>query len=59
MTGFFVRHGMIDANDLALFDFVDDPPTALKILQRNITPVAEPSKPPDFAHSRVPPEVAA
>jgi uncharacterized protein (TIGR00730 family) len=54
-----VRHGMIDANDLALFDFVDDPPTALKILQRNITPVAEPRKPPDFAHSRRPPELSA
>ena len=54
-----VRHGMISANDLALFDYADDPPAALKLLQRNITTAVEPPKSPDFAHSRVPPEPAA
>jgi uncharacterized protein (TIGR00730 family) len=49
-----VRHGMISREDLALFQFADEPASALTLLQtglvvemRDITPA--------FAHSRVPP----
>src|SRR4029077_8781690 len=31
-----VRHGMIDADDLRLFQFADDPATALRILQAEL-----------------------
>jgi uncharacterized protein (TIGR00730 family) len=49
----FVRYGMIDREDLALFDYADDPEAALAILQRSIE--AEPvEKPPAFAHSNRP-----
>ena len=45
-----VRHGMIAREDLALFQYVDDPTTALQILQRDL--VIEPvAKTPAFAGS--------
>jgi len=48
-----VRHGMITAEDLRLFHYVDDPPTALALLQEALA--AEPEKPaPAFASSRTP-----
>ena len=55
-----VRHGMIGAEDLTLFGYADDPPTALKLLQRGIAPTheSEPKKMPDFAPSRIPPGAA-
>ena len=53
--GALVRHRMIDAADLELFSYADDPLTALDLLQRGIAPPAEPAKKPDFAHSRTPP----
>ena len=55
-----VRHGMIGAEDLTLFGYADDPPTALKLLQRGIAPTHEfePKKMPDFAPSRIPPGAA-
>jgi len=49
------RHGMISPEDLQLIAYADDPRTALKLLQRGITPAAQPAKMPDFAHSRPPP----
>ena len=49
------RHGMISPEDLQLFTYADDPRTALKLLQRGITPAPQPAKMPDFAHSRPPP----
>jgi len=36
-----VRHGTISENDLQLFEFADDPPTALKLLQKGIQHEAE------------------
>ena len=47
-----VRHGMISPEDLQLFQFADDPATALRLLQAGIA--AGPSAPeaPAFAHSR-------
>jgi uncharacterized protein (TIGR00730 family) len=53
-----VRHGMIDAGDLKLFSYADDPQSALKLLQRQMVPTAEPEKKPDFAASRIPPGAA-
>ena len=48
-----VRHGMINAEDLALFHFADDPATALALLQAGL-PV-EPDEPaPAFTHSQTP-----
>jgi uncharacterized protein (TIGR00730 family) len=48
-----VRHGMIAANDLALFRFVDDPASALEHLQTALA--VEPEEPrPSFAASRTP-----
>ena len=49
-----VRHGMINADDLSLFSFADDPATALRLLQAggDSEPV---TKTPAFAHSRKPP----
>jgi len=48
------RHGMIDRGDLDLFEFADDPATALRVLQSALSP--EPEAPePAFAHSRTPP----
>ncbi len=46
-----VRHGMISPEDLKLFQFADDPATALKILQTGIGNGAGEATP-DFAHSR-------
>ena len=45
------RHGVIDAQDLNLFEFADRPEDALAILQRRLTP--EPREAPGFAHSRL------
>ena len=48
-----VRHGMISAEDLGLFQFADDPASALRLLQTGLA--AEPERsPPAFAHSRTP-----
>ena len=47
------RHGMIDREDLSLFEFADDPKAALAILGKCVE--AEPvEKPPAFAHSKRP-----
>jgi uncharacterized protein (TIGR00730 family) len=46
-----VRHGMIEATDLQLFEFADDPPTALALLQARLGQGAVDGTP-DFAHSR-------
>ena len=45
-----VRHGMIDREDLALFQFADDPATALGLLQAGIEAQAEDATP-AIAHS--------
>jgi uncharacterized protein (TIGR00730 family) len=46
-----VRHGMIDRKDLELFQYADDPGTALSLLQSTLQ--AEPDEAsPCFAHSR-------
>ena len=47
------RHGMIDREDLSLFEFADGPKAALAVLQKGIeaTPTEEP---PAFAHSKRP-----
>jgi uncharacterized protein (TIGR00730 family) len=46
-----VRHGVIAAEDLLLFEFADEPETALRILQDKLEPA--PATPvPCFAHSR-------
>jgi hypothetical protein len=51
-----VRHGVIASEDLQLFEFVDDPRAALKVLQARV--VLEPLAPkePQFAKSRCPPQ---
>ena len=46
-----VRHGMIDREDLSLFQFADDPATALGLLQTGIAAELE-EKMPAIAHSR-------
>ncbi|HUX74019.1 MAG TPA: TIGR00730 family Rossman fold protein [Steroidobacteraceae bacterium] len=46
------RHGMISREDLQLFEYVDDPATALSRLQNAIVPVEEEEDAPAFAHSR-------
>lgn len=46
-----VRHGMISAEDLQLFEFADDPAAALQRLKAAIEVEAEESTP-SFAHSR-------
>jgi uncharacterized protein (TIGR00730 family) len=59
-----VRHGMISAEDLDLFQFVDDPATALSVIQAGLAqspPAATPEAPtpprtPAFAPSRRPRE---
>jgi uncharacterized protein (TIGR00730 family) len=48
-----VRHGVIDREDLALFEFVDDPATALERLKQRVTLEAPRGKP-QFAKSRCP-----
>jgi uncharacterized protein (TIGR00730 family) len=48
-----VRHGMISGEDLALFQYADDPQSALDLLKPGLAPAPE-DAPPDFAHSRTP-----
>jgi uncharacterized protein (TIGR00730 family) len=48
-----VRHGMINREDLALFQFADDPATALGLLQAGIVAELEEATP-AIAHSRTP-----
>jgi uncharacterized protein (TIGR00730 family) len=48
-----VRHGMIDREDLRLFQFADDPATALRLLQTGIAAELEETTP-SIAHSRIP-----
>ena len=48
-----VRHGMISREDLALFQFADDPATALGMLQAGIAAELEEATP-AIAHSRTP-----
>ncbi len=38
-----VRHGMVSAEDLKLFTFVDDPASALRALQAGLSPSAPPT----------------
>ncbi len=50
-----VRHGTISAEDLKLFEYVDDPQSALALLQRALA--AEPEEAtPAFSSSRTPPQ---
>jgi uncharacterized protein (TIGR00730 family) len=49
-----IRHGMISSEDLALFEFVDDPASALKSLQKSIEVDAD-EKTPAFACTRLTP----
>jgi uncharacterized protein (TIGR00730 family) len=46
-----VRHGMIDLEDLKLFQYADDPATALRLLQSRLVPAAVEATP-GFTHSR-------
>jgi uncharacterized protein (TIGR00730 family) len=46
-----VRHGMIGREDLNLFEFADDPVTALQILKDKLEPAPAVATP-QFAHSR-------
>jgi len=48
-----VRHGMINREDLALFQFADEPATALGLLQAGIVAELEEATP-AIAHSRTP-----
>jgi len=48
-----VRHGMINREDLALFQFADDPAVALGLLQAGIAPELEHATP-AIAHSQTP-----
>jgi predicted Rossmann-fold nucleotide-binding protein len=45
------RHGMIDPEDLKLFQYADDPASALTLLQARLTPEADEATP-GFTHSR-------
>jgi uncharacterized protein (TIGR00730 family) len=47
-----VRHGVISREDLGLFEFADDPATALRILQSRLEPKPTAAAP-VFAHSRL------
>jgi uncharacterized protein (TIGR00730 family) len=49
-----IRHGMISAEDLKLFKFVDDPAAAFKLLQESIEPDTQ-EKTPAFACTRLRP----
>jgi predicted Rossmann-fold nucleotide-binding protein len=49
-----VRHGMIDGDDLGLFQFADDPATALRILQAELASTSGEAVP-AFARSRTNP----
>ena len=46
-----VRHGTIAPEDLQLFEFVDDPTTALHVLQARLQPEAQ-GETPNLAHSK-------
>jgi uncharacterized protein (TIGR00730 family) len=46
-----VKHGMIAPADLELFEWVDDPQTALRVLQRRL-PTETPTEMPSIARSR-------
>ena len=46
-----LRHGVISAEDLALFEFADTPEAALKVLQSQLEAATD-GKTPDFAHAR-------
>jgi uncharacterized protein (TIGR00730 family) len=46
-----LRHGVISAEDLALFEFADTPEAALQVLQSQLES-ATGGKTPDFAHAR-------
>jgi uncharacterized protein (TIGR00730 family) len=46
-----VRHGMIDRTDLGLFQWADDPATALRLLQAGLNEGGEVAAP-ELAHSR-------
>ncbi len=46
-----VRHGLISAEDLRLFQFADDPKTAFDLLRAQLSTEAAPHRP-AFAHSR-------
>jgi len=48
-----VRHGMIDADDLHLFEYADEPGAALRILQARLEPHTH-TETPAFAHSKSP-----
>ncbi|HEX3594675.1 MAG TPA: LOG family protein [Polyangiaceae bacterium] len=48
-----VRHGMIDAADLGLFEFTDDPVEALELLKRGLSRTLA-QKTPAFASARTP-----
>jgi uncharacterized protein (TIGR00730 family) len=48
-----VRHGVVDRGDLALFQFADDPATALALLQAGIAAELEEATP-AIAHSQTP-----
>jgi uncharacterized protein (TIGR00730 family) len=51
-----VRHGMIDAADLKLIQFADDPSTALRMLQAGIAmELQQDEATPAIAHCKVPP----
>ena len=46
-----VRHGVIEAADLKLFEYADHPAEALQILQSRLAPASQQTAP-DFAHSQ-------
>jgi uncharacterized protein (TIGR00730 family) len=48
-----LRHGMVSPEDLQLFEYVDNPANAFKILQAALVP-EQPDKVPAFASSRTP-----
>jgi uncharacterized protein (TIGR00730 family) len=52
-----VRHGVIAAEDLRLFEFVDDPATAFRLIQAElVAPAPRAGEIPAFAPSRTPPK---
>jgi uncharacterized protein (TIGR00730 family) len=46
-----LHHGVISAEDLALFEFADTPDAALRVLQAHLEAATD-GKTPDFAHAR-------
>jgi hypothetical protein len=46
-----LRHGVISADDLTLFEFADTPDAALRMLQSQLESATD-GKTPDFAHAR-------